>query len=232
MNKHENTLQILEQRIGYIFKDKNILAEALTHRSHKKSYNNERLEFLGDAVLDLIVGEFLFLKFPHAQEGELSKMRATMVNEKSFAALAQKFDIGAFIYLSTAEENNHGRNKSSLLSDAFEAIFGAIYLEAGFQEAKKIMFKILEEMYGNIDIPSLSQDYKTMLQELTQAIYGEIPEYIIVGSSGPDHNKEFEVAVCISGRQTATAKGGSKKKAQQKAAQIAFMELQNAKAKK
>ncbi|RAX57638.1 ribonuclease III [Helicobacter monodelphidis] len=223
-------LNILEERLGYVFKDKNLLVEALTHKSYKHAISNERLEFLGDAVLDLLVGQFLFLKFPKAQEGELSKMRAAMVNENGFSQLARNLDLGKFIYLSIAEENNQGREKKSLLSDAFEAIFGAIYLEAGISTAQEIIFRILHETYKNMNLKSLLRDHKTMLQELTQAMFGEIPEYVILNTSGPDHKKEFEVAVFILGTQAAKAYGGSKKEAQQEAARIALADLSRRKA--
>jgi len=218
-------LEQLQQRLGYHFKNSQLLAEALTHKSYKKPYNNERLEFLGDAVLDLIIGEFLFTRFPKSDEGELSKMRASLVNEKGFMLLAQSMDLGRFIYISNAEENNKGREKPSLLSNAFEAMMGAIYLEAGLEQVRTIMYAILEEVYPKIDLGSLFRDYKTTLQEFTQAKYGETPEYTLLGSSGPDHKKEFEVAVFVLGSEYARAHGASKKQAQQEAARLALEKL-------
>jgi ribonuclease-3 len=215
----------LEERLGYRFKNKQLIIEALTHKSYKKPYNNERLEFLGDAVLDLIVGEYLFLKFPNSNEGILSKIRASLVNESGFALLARAINLGEYMYLSLAEENNNGRDKPSLLSNAFEAIIGAIYLEAGLQKAKEIAIKLLEECYPKIDLKSLSKDYKTTLQELTQATHGVTPVYKLIGSSGPDHKKEFEIAVVLDDQEVSRAKGKSKKDAQQKAAQIALDRL-------
>jgi len=215
----------LEKRLNYTFKDKQLIIEALTHKSYKKPYNNERLEFLGDAVLDLIVGEYLFSKFPNSNEGILSKIRASLVNESGFTLLARAIDLGEYIYLSAAEENNNGRNKPSLLSNAFEAVIGAIYLEAGLQKAKEIAISLLEASHPKIDLDSLSKDYKTALQELTQATHGVTPNYELLGSSGPDHKKEFEIAVTLNDKTIATAKGKSKKEAQQKAAQIALEAL-------
>jgi ribonuclease-3 len=215
----------LEERLGYRFKNKQLIIEALTHKSYKKPYNNERLEFLGDAVLDLIVGEYLFLKFPNSNEGILSKIRASLVNESGFALLARTINLGEYMYLSLAEENNNGRDKPSLLSNAFEAIIGAIYLEASLQKAKEIAIKLLEECYPKIDLKSLSKDYKTTLQELTQATHGVTPVYKLIGSSGPDHKKEFEIAVVLNEQEISRAKGKSKKDAQQKAAQIALEKL-------
>jgi len=215
----------LEDRLGYRFENKQLIIEALTHKSYKKPYNNERLEFLGDAVLDLIVGEYLFLKFPTSNEGILSKIRASLVNESGFTLLARTIHLGDYMYLSLAEENNNGRDKPSLLSNAFEAIIGAIYLEAGLQKAKDIAIKLLEECHPKIDLQSLSKDYKTTLQELTQATHGVTPVYQLIGSSGPDHKKEFEIAVVLDDQEISRAKGKSKKDAQQKAAQIALDRL-------
>jgi len=220
-----NDYSQLENRLNYTFKNKQLIIEALTHKSYKKPYNNERLEFLGDAVLDLIVGEYLFSKFPGSNEGVLSKIRASLVNESGFTLLARELNLGEYIYLSLAEENNNGRDKPSLLSNAFEAIIGAIYLEAGLEQAKVISIKLLEECHPKIDLKSLSKDYKTALQELTQATHGVTPLYEMLGSSGPDHKKEFEIAIVLDEKTIATAKGKSKKDAQQKAAQIALEKL-------
>ncbi|NKQ40062.1 MAG: ribonuclease III [Sulfurovum sp.] len=219
----------LEERLGYTFKDKQLIIEALTHKSHKKPYDNERLEFLGDAVLDLIVGEFLFMEFKDEAEGVLSKIRASLVNESGFTRLARKLDLGEYIYLSPAEESNEGRSKPSLLSNAFEAVIGAIYLEAGLSKCQEITVNLLKETYPKIDLNTLSKDYKTALQEITQATHGITPLYTLVGSSGPDHKKEFEIEVSLNDQSIAKAKGKSKKEAQQKAAKIALRELKESK---
>jgi len=222
-----NDYSHLEKRLNYTFTNKQLIIEALTHKSHKKPYNNERLEFLGDAVLDLIVGEYLFTKFPKSDEGILSKIRASLVNESGFTLLARELNLGSYIYLSLAEENNSGRDKPSLLSNAFEAIIGAVYIEAGLEVAKDISIKLLEECHPKIDLQSLSKDYKTALQELTQATHGITPHYEMLGSYGPDHKKEFEIAIVLNDTTIATAKGKSKKEAQQRAAKIALKELQS-----
>ncbi len=216
----------LEELLGYRFEDRILLEEALTHKSHKKSYDNERLEFLGDAVLDLIVGEYLYKKFPSYDEGKLSKMRASLVNEEGFAHLAKILNIGDFILLSNAEQNNGGRDKPSLLSNAFEAIIGAIYLESGLNSAKKVTVKLLESGYDSISLDTLFRDYKTALQELTQARFGTTPLYKLIGSSGPDHQKEFKIAVFIQDKEYASSTGKSKKMAQQIAAQLTLEQLQ------
>ncbi|MGA9046712.1 ribonuclease III [Sulfuricurvum sp.] len=217
-----NNLEALQERLGYTFKNKELLIEALTHKSYKQPYNNERLEFLGDAVLDLIVGEYLYKKFRNFDEGKLSKMRASLVNEGGFTSLAIHLKLGDHIYLSNAEENNSGRTKSSLLSNAFEAVMGAIYLETGLQKVQEITITLLEHVHPDISLDSLFKDYKTSLQELTQAHYGTTPEYQLIAAHGPDHKKEFEVAVIIDGKRYASAQGKSKKQAQQEAAQIAL----------
>ncbi|SFV52001.1 Ribonuclease III [hydrothermal vent metagenome] len=215
----------LEERLSYSFKDKDLIIEALTHKSYKKPYNNERLEFLGDAVLDLIVGEFLFYKFKDSDEGILSKTRASLVNENGFTMIAKNINLGQYLYLSIAEENNDGREKSSLLSNAFEALIGAIYIEAGLIVAQDIVIKLLNETHKQIDLRSLSRDYKTALQELTQASHGITPTYELIRSFGPDHKKEFEISIVLHGDVISTAQGKSKKEAQQKAAEIALKKL-------
>jgi ribonuclease-3 len=220
-----DTLKKLEDRLNYSFQDKKLIIEALTHKSYKQPYNNERLEFLGDAVLDLIVGQYLFEKFPNHDEGKLSKMRASLVNEEGFTRLAQHIGLGNQLFLSNAEENNDGRSKPSLLSNAFEAIIGALYLEAGLDKARQISIKLLEEVYPDISLDTLFKDYKTTLQEMTQARYGTTPEYKLVGSHGPDHKKEFEIAVYIDDKEYARASGKSKKVAQQEAASLAITML-------
>ena len=215
----------LEKALNYKFRQDDLITEALTHKSYKKPYNNERLEFLGDAVLDLIVGEYLFKKFPKEDEGLLSKIRASLVNEKGFTKLALNINLGDSLLISGAEENNHGRTKPSLLSNAFEAIIGAIYLESGLEVTADIAIRLIEEAYETIDLNSLSKDFKTALQELTQADFGETPNYKLVRAFGPDHKKEFEIAVELQNRIIASALGRSKKEAQQKAAEIALKTL-------
>ncbi|MDH5465257.1 MAG: ribonuclease III [Thiovulaceae bacterium] len=211
-------LEPLQKQLGYFFKDEKLLIEALTHKSYKQPYNNERLEFLGDAVLDLIIGEYLFKRYATSDEGILSKVRASIVNEEGFTKLAMHLDLGSFIFMSNAEINNKGRQKPSLLSDAFEAVMGAIYLEGGLQVTTTIVLKIFNEVYADTDLTTLSKDFKTTLQEITQARFGVTPEYKLVSSSGPDHLKTFDIALFIDGKEYAMASGKSKKGAQQEAA--------------
>ncbi|MDR2790269.1 MAG: ribonuclease III [Campylobacteraceae bacterium] len=209
----------LEERLCYQFKDMQLVIQALTHKSYKKTKNNERLEFLGDAVLDLIVGEYLYMKFPSKSEGELSKLRASLVSDKSFKNLALELNLGEYLLISAAEENNYGRNKESLLSNAFEAVTGAIYLDGGLENARKAAVALFEKVYPKIDMQTLFKDYKTLLQEITQAQFGVTPEYVLVRSSGPDHKKEFEMAVILKGKTLANASGSTKKEAEQNAAE-------------
>ncbi len=221
-----NWLSELEDKLNYKFKDIELLTQALTHKSSKKGKNNERLEFLGDAVLDLIVGEYLFKIFPNVSEGELSKLRASLVNEKGFEKLAIQINLGKYINLSIAEENNDGRKKASILSNAFEALIGEIYLENGLEVANKVALELLEKEYETIDLDSIFKDYKTSLQEITQATIGQTPQYIVASSSGPDHQKEFVIEVKIGDKIISSAKGKSKKEAQQKAAKLAIKILE------
>lgn len=216
----------LEKCLDYQFKNKDLIIEALTHKSYKKVFNNERLEYLGDAVLNLIVGEFLFNKFPTSNEGELSKIRASLVNEKGFTKLALAINLGDYIYLSEAEDRNQGRKKASILSDAFEAIMGAIYIESGLTVLKPMILKLLDENYEEINLNELFSDYKTALQEVTQAKFGAIPVYKLESAIGPDHEKEFELSLWINDKHYATAKGKSKKLAQQASAKIVLNQLQ------
>ncbi len=215
----------IEKSLEYQFKDKKLIIEALTHRSYSKESNNERLEFLGDAVMDLIVGEYLFFLFPKEEEGMLSKLRAALVNEESFTKLAKRLNLGKYLLLSAAEENNQGRQKPSILSSAFEAVIGAIYLDGGFEISKKIALKLIKEEYPSISPQELLKDYKTTLQEITQAYFGVVPEYKLIRAVGPDHKKEFEIAVKIRDKEYAIAKGKSKKIAQQEGAKLTIKKL-------
>ncbi|MDR0408351.1 MAG: ribonuclease III [Campylobacteraceae bacterium] len=218
----KTSIKELEQRLGYKFKDAQLITQALTHRGYAKVKNNERLEFLGDAVLDLVVAEYLYMKFPSKFEGELSKLRASLVNDKSFKNMALKLNLGSYILISVAEENNKGRDKASLLSNAFEALIGAIYLEGGIKNVKKVIITLLESVYPKIDMETLFKDYKTLLQEFTQAHFGVTPEYVFLRSFGPDHKKEFEMAVTLKGKELSKARGNTKKEAEQSAAKEAL----------
>ena len=212
-------IYILEKKINYKFKNRKKLAEALTHKSFKKPFNNERLEFLGDAVLDLVVGEYLFETFTQNNEGSLSKMRASLVNETSFCKLAKSINLGDYIKLSTSEANNGGRLKASILSNAFEAIMAVIYLESGLDTVKSVFYPIMNSEF-NVNEELLVKDYKSTLQEYTQEVFGCVPVYEMLSQNGPDHKKVFIMQVKIKDEVYASANGLSKKSAQQSAAKL------------
>ncbi|MGX3011038.1 ribonuclease III [Helicobacter sp. 23-1044] len=212
----------LQKAIKYHFKDENLLRLALTHKSFDKRTNNERLEFLGDAVMDLIIGEYAFKSLVRCNEGDLTRIRAAIVNENSFANLANRINLGTYLFISHSESRNKGRKKPSILSDAFEALIGAIYLDGGLESARGVALALLEGEYKGVELENLFVDYKTALQELTQAICGDLPEYDLIASKGPDHNKKFTMRVLINAQEFAKATGKSKKEAEQECAKIAY----------
>ncbi|MGX2983467.1 ribonuclease III [Helicobacter sp. 23-1045] len=219
----------LQKAIKYNFKDENLLRLALTHKSFDKRTNNERLEFLGDAVMDLIIGEYAFKSLVRCNEGDLTRIRAAIVNENSFANLANRINLGAYLFISHSESRNKGRKKPSILSDAFEALIGAIYLDGGLESARGVALALLEGEYKGVELESLFVDYKTALQELTQAICGDLPEYDLIASKGPDHNKKFTMRVLINAQEFAKATGKSKKEAEQECAKIAYNRIKQRK---
>lgn len=216
----------LQAKIGYKFNNVELLSEALTHSSfaneqHKKLKCNERLEFLGDAVLSIVVSDYIFSNCPQLPEGELTKLRASLVCEKSLFKFAKKIDLGKHLLLSHGERRNGGATRASILSDAFEAIIAAIYLDGGIEPARKHIL--------NFVLPEIEQrnsntfkDYKTSLQEIIQKNPGEKLEYILVSSSGPDHNKHFKVEVHLNSNVIGRGGGKSKKEAEQQAAREAL----------
>lgn len=213
-------MKVFEEIIGYKFKDKSLLQTALTHSSYANEMNgkvdyNERLEFLGDSVLGMITAEFLFENHPEMPEGKLTKTRASMVCEKSLHRFAQSIKLGEFMYLGKGEINTGGRERPSILADAFESLIAAIYLDAGFEEAKKFVLGFI----STADIEeTMITDYKTALQEIVQKNPGEYLEYFMVGESGPDHCKTFIVEVHLNNNVIGTGEGRSKKQAEQMAA--------------
>ena len=213
-------MKVFEEIIGYKFKDKSLLQTALTHSSYANEMNgkvdyNERLEFLGDSVLGMITAEFLFMNHPEMPEGKLTKTRAAMVCEKSLHRFAQSIKLGEFMHLGKGEINTGGRERPSILADAFESLIAAIYLDAGFEEAKKFVLGFI----STADIEeTIITDYKTALQEIVQRNPGEYLEYFMVGESGPDHCKTFIVEVHLNNNVIGTGEGRSKKQAEQMAA--------------
>lgn len=220
-------MQQFEQIIGHTYKNKELMEVALTHSSYANEANkhhvknNERLEFLGDSVLGLTVAEYLFKLYPDEPEGELSKLRAALVCEKSLFQFAQKINLGDFIKISKGEEHTGGRERPSILSDAFEAVIASIYLDSGLDNAKKF---ILSFMPKQIDINkvNVTSDYKTALQEVVQKNREEKVEYVLVGESGPDHDKCFMVEIHLNSNVIGRGKGKSKKQAEQFAAKEAL----------
>lgn len=214
----------LEKAIGYTFKNKDLLKNALIHRSFGnehikyKKVNNERLELLGDAVLDLIVTEYLYKTYPSALEGELAKLKAMVVSEPVLAKISKKLKYGEYLMLSKGEELTGGRERNSILGDVFEAILGAIYLDSDFITAKEIAMKHLKYHIEHINENEDILDFKTILQEYSQKEFKIIPVYKVVSEDGPDHLKTFEVVVTITEDLKGYGKGKNKKSAEQSAA--------------
>ncbi len=217
----------LQETLVYTFKDPALLNKALTHKSYVNEKtetlkNNERFEFLGDSVLDLIVSDFLITAYPDFSEGKLSKIRAAVVNEGCLAKLARKLDLGKFLLLGKGESQSGGRNKNSLLANAFEALVGALYQDGQLPEVKRVfMGELKNEISKRID-SRLFQDFKSELQEYTQTHLNCIPSYKVVGEAGPDHEKTFEVEVIFQGSPKGKGQGRNKKEAEQAAASEAL----------
>jgi len=230
----------LEERLGYKFRNKELLKRALTHRSFsfEKPKENvsgngliyghyERLEFLGDAVVDLVIGHLLMERFPDALEGELSKLRASLVNIRQLSGLAKKLGIGEWLKLGKGEEVSGGRNKPSILSDSYEAICGAVYLDGGFESVFRMIKGHFQDLFLRVSLDLMEPDYKTQLQERVQAWNKKPPRYRMIASYGPDHAKSFEVEVLINQKPLAKGAGRSKKEAEQDAAKKALAILGN-----
>ena len=214
----------LEERLGHRFRDRALLQAALTHRSltseEPEDENYERLEFLGDAVLQLAVTDSLYVKYPTMPEGQMAKLRAAVVSEDVLAAMALRLDVGPYLRLGRGEEVTQGREKPSILSDVVEALLGALYLDAGYDEAARVTLEYLgDEIDRRAHAPGVG-DFKTRLQEVL-AKRGLRPEYE-VSDEGPDHDKTFSASVRINGRISGTGEGSSKKAAEQAAAEEAL----------
>ena len=220
----DNLLQ-LEQKIKYSFRDKELLTNAVTHSSyikeHSKDYkSNERLEFLGDAFFDAIIGEELYKIFPHQEEGFLSRVRASLVCEKSLAIAARKMELGIHILMGNGEEKSGGRDRESILADTMEAIIGAIYLDGGFEAVKNVVLDIFHDVIEDArNGKYIIRDYKTALQERLQHEGITDIKYVLIKETGPDHDKTFQVQLIVNGKPETTGEGKSKKQAEQHAAQ-------------
>ena len=219
----------LETAIGYRFKNISLLQNALTHSSyanerwHDSLKSNERLEFLGDSILGMVVAEYLYRNFPDRPEGELTRMRADMVCETSLAVVANKLDLGSHLLLGHGEEQGGGRTRPSILADAVESVIAAAFLDGGFEAAERII-----KQFILVEVPVTrlhNRDYKTALQELVQQKKNQVLSYALVGESGPDHDKSFQVEVSLNGTVVGSGNGRSKKRAEQDAARVAIEHL-------
>ena len=220
-----------EEVIGYEFKDKSLLQKALTHSSYANEQHlaphsdNERLEFLGDAVLELVSSEFLYVNYSDLPEGELTKLRASLVCEPTLAMAAEELSLGNYLNLSHGEDKTGGRKRKSVLSDALEAVIGALFLDGGIEESKKLIFA---HILTDIEHKKLFYDSKTALQEIVQGAYEEKLSYVLTGEEGPDHAKTFSVEARLGSRVIGHGSGGSKKAAEQEAAYRGVLFLRGA----
>ncbi len=219
----------LETAIGYRFQNISLLQNALTHSSyanerwHNSLLSNERLEFLGDSVLGMLVAEYLFRTFSNRPEGELTRMRADMVCEQTLAAAANRIGLGSHLLLGHGEEQGGGRSRNSILADAMESVIAACFLDGGLEAALKVV-----QQFILVEVPVKklhNADYKTQLQELVQQKKNQVLSYTMVGQSGPDHDKQFDVQVCLNGTVVGSGSGSSKKRAEQDAARCAIEKL-------
>lgn len=222
------SIRAFEEKIGYEFKDKTYIQTALTHSSfaneHKEFNYNERLEFLGDSILGLVVSDYLFRARNDLPEGKLTRLRANVVCEESLSAVARKINLGDHLFLGKGEKTSGGSDRDSILADATEAVIAAIYLDGGFDQAKDFILSNLRDAIAkNID-GNIFRDYKTILQEIIQGNNGKI-SYKLVGESGPDHNKEFEMQVKCGQDTIGIGKGKNKKEAEKEAARDALVKM-------
>lgn len=218
----------LEESTGYAFKDKSNLLLALTHSSYanekkrEKLASNERIEFLGDAVLNIVISEYIYGNFTNLSEGDLTKTRASIVCEASLMKCADRINLGSYLLLGKGEENTGGRTRTSILSDAFEALIGSIYIDGGLSEARNFIYTHMQEVIGGSFVGETFVDYKTSLQEIVQK-NGELRlQYEILEEKGPDHNKLFVVQVSLAEKVLGQGEGRSKKEAEQNAAKAAL----------
>ena len=221
----------IEKKIGYEFSDKQLLETALSHSSYANenhTRNNERLEFLGDSVLSIVVSDYIFKKMENVTEGDLSKFRATLVCEQSLAEVSKKINLSELVFLGRGEEKMGGRRRPSIISDAFEAVLGAIYLDSGIESARKWLLALMEDRIIDTLDGKMYRDYKTTLQEIVQRDGKSSVSYKTIGEVGQEHNKCFEVEVYVNGEAKCKAQGRSKKEAEQQAAKETIEKYYNA----
>ena len=229
-NERKKKLKICQEKIGYSFKSIKLLNQAITHKSYVNEYNlkfkdNERLEFLGDSVLDLIIGEYSLKNFTNRMEGDLSKIRAALVNESNLSKIARSLNLGEYIQLGKGESQSGGCNKSSILANAFEAMVAAIYLDGGLKKTTKVILPLFKTDLHSLANTSSYRDFKSELQEYTQGKKIAIPVYKVEKEIGPDHNKIFQITVSINGKISGKGKGKNKKEGEQEAAKEALQKL-------
>ena len=222
-------LNALEERLEYQFHDLALLDTALTHTSYVKgdgraSAHNERLEFLGDAVLELCTSEYLFIRFPDSDEGAMTRLRAQAVCESALYEVAKDYGFGRLLLLGRGEDHSGGREKPSILSDAVEAVIGALYIDGGMEVAKRFIMRFVHKSVEDAMAGRLIKDHKTMLQEYVQKHHMGQIAYELIGSSGPDHNKTFSMRVLVAGETAGTGEGRTKQEAGQQAARAALVE--------
>ncbi len=221
----------LQRRIGYRFRDRGLLEHALTHKSRAAEdasggiTDNESMEFLGDAVLGLVVADALFRQYPLYDEGQKSKIKASVVSTQSLARHAELLQLGDHLILGRGEEKTGGRYKQALLADAYEALIAAIYLDGGLEAAQTFLLRELKQALDTGSTPGFTLDFKSTLQERLQALGAPLPEYRVAGEAGPDHRKTFTVEVLVSGQVLGAASGKAKKEAEQEAARLALAKL-------
>ena len=222
----------LEKKLNYTFRDPGLLGEALSHSSYANEHrsaglrSNERLEFLGDSVLSFVTAEFLFLQHPDLPEGDLTRIRAALVCEQSLYEVARKLDLGRYLKLGRGEEAGGGRERTSILADATEAVFAAVYLDGGIGAASTLIHRVLLDAEKEEVVEERRRDYKTALQELVQRQADQVLTYRMIGEEGPDHDKTFLAEVLLNGTQVGTGSGHSKKEAEQSAAKAALRKLE------
>lgn len=226
-----STLTELQEVIGFFFEDDSLLREALVHRSYLNenpsfpSRDNQRLEFLGDALLDFVAGDYLYRGYPKMREGELTSLRAAMVKEETLARFAQSLDLGRYLYLGRGEEESGGRERPSLLADGFEALVGALYLDGGLKCAQRFILRFLESETERILAQGELRDYKSLFQEEAQRRFQATPLYRTIDERGPDHNKVFTVEVLIEEKVYGRGEGKSKQAAEEEAARQALEKI-------
>jgi ribonuclease III len=223
-------LEELEKKIGVSFLNKNLLNQSLTHSSYGNEYSqpdNERLEFLGDAVLKLVISEYLYNKFPQHAEGDLTKIRAAVISDETLAKVGKQSGLGDYILLSANEKKSGGQKRKSNVANAVEALLGAIYLDNGLGKARDLIVEFLREEVETVSRAGYIRDFKSALQEYTQKRKWDLPHYHVIRESGPRHRRVFWMEVKIKGKRFGVGRGPNKKEAEQKAAALALKQLQN-----